>query len=253
MLDSTKRFSSRVENYIKYRPGYPSAVIDLLATKCGLTTDSVIADIGSGTGILTELFLKHGNPVFGVEPNREMREAAERLLAKYPRFTSINGTAEATTLQANSIEFITAGQAFHWFNREKAYAEFIRILKPCGWVVLIWNDRQVDTHPFLAAYENLLKTYGTDYETVGHKHVETDDVRAFFGDGNFDRAVFPSSQHFDFDGLRGRLMSSSYAPEPGHPKHQPMLTALREIFDRHQVGAKVAFNYDTTVYYGHLL
>ncbi len=249
-MDSTKRFSSRVENYIKYRPGYPASTIDLFKQKCGLAADSVIADIGSGTGILTELLLKNGNSVFGIEPNREMRAAAERLLAGYPRFTSIAATAETTTLKDGSIDLITAGQAFHWFDRAKARTEFQRILKPCGWAALIWNDRQVNSHPFLAAYEDLLKTFGTDYETVGHKHVELDDVREFFGAGKFDHAVFPSSQHFDYVGLQGRLLSSSYAPEPGHPKHPPMLAALREVFNQYQSGGKVTFEYDTTVYYG---
>ena len=132
MIDSTKRFSSRVENYIKYRPGYPPDMLDLLKKKCGLPDASVIADIGSGTGILTELFLRNGNPVFGVEPNREMREAAERLLGKHPNFTSISGTAESTTLKNQSVGFITASQAFHWFDRERARREFLRILKPGG-------------------------------------------------------------------------------------------------------------------------
>src|SRR3984957_9063306 len=251
-MESTKRFSSRVENYIKYRPGYPAAIIDLFKQKCGLTVDSIIADIGSGTGILTELLLNNGYSVFGVEPNQDMRAAAERLLAHYPRFVSMAATAEATTLRANSVDLITAGQAFHWFDRTKARTEFKRILKPGGWVALIWNDRQVNSHPFLAAYENLLKTYGTDYETVGHKHVEADDVREFFGSGQFDRAIFPSAQHFDYAGLQGRLLSSSYAPESGHPQHTPMLAALRDIFDQFQSDGRVTFDYDTTVYYGRL-
>jgi ubiquinone/menaquinone biosynthesis C-methylase UbiE len=132
MIDSTKRFSSRVENYIKYRPGYPPAMLDLLKEKCGLTGGSMVADIGSGTGILTELFLRNGNQVIGVEPNREMREAAERLLGKDPKFTSVSGTAESTTLKDQSVDFIAASQAFHWFDREQARREFLRVLKPGG-------------------------------------------------------------------------------------------------------------------------
>ena len=161
--DPTRRFSSRVDNYIKYRPGYPSAVIDTLASECGLTEQLIVADVGSGTGILSELFLKHGNPVFGVEPNREMREAGERRLKQYPNFTSVNGTAEATTLPDRSMDFITAGQAFHWFDRIQTRKEFTRILKGGGWVALIWNDRHIDTSPFLCAYEDLLRQYGIDY------------------------------------------------------------------------------------------
>ena len=247
----SRRFSSRVENYIKYRPGYPSAVIDTLASECGLTEKSIVADIGSGTGILSELFLKHGNPVFGVEPNREMREASERLLKQHPNFTSVNGTAEATTLANGSVDFITAGQAFHWFDRNQARREFARILKPNGWVVLIWNDRQTDASSFLREYEELLQKYGTDYQQVNHRNIDTEAITAFFAPQLFTRREFENQQVFDMEGLTGRLLSSSYAPEPGHPNHQPMLEALRAVFDRYQAGGKVTLGYATTMYFGH--
>lgn len=251
MMDSTQRFSSRVENYIRYRPGYPAAVLDLLKEKCGLTGVSMIADVGSGTGILTELFLRNGNRVFAVEPNRDMREAAERLLGKYPNFTSISGTAEATRLEDQSVDIVTAGQAFHWFAREQARREFLRLLRPGGWVVLIWNDR-ILTSPLAAAYEHLLRTYGTDYEEVNHKHTDAKVIGPFFGAGGYEQAGFPNRQVFDWDGLKGRLLSSSYAPEPGHPHHAPMLEALTRLFEEHQTGGTVAFDYDTLVYFGRL-
>src|SRR5688572_11145173 len=157
-MDSATRFSNRVDDYIKYRPGYPGAIVDFLTAACGLTPAAVIADVGSGTGILSELFLKQGNRVFGVEPNQEMREAAERILAGYPSFTSVAGSAEATSLPAQSVDYITAAQAFHWFERERARAEFERILKPGGWVLLLWNERRTDTTAFLRDYEELLLT-----------------------------------------------------------------------------------------------
>jgi SAM-dependent methyltransferase len=248
----TRRFSSRVENYIKYRPGYPSGVIDTLAKECGLTEKSVIADVGSGTGILSELFLKHGNPVFGVEPNREMREAGERLLKQFPNFTSVNGTAESTTLADHSADLITAGQAFHWFDRVPTRQEFTRILKPNGFVALIWNDRQTDASPFLRDYEELLQTYGTDYKQVNHRNVDVEAMTAFFAPQSFTRREFESQQVFDLEGLTGRLLSSSYAPEPGHPNHQAMLKALGVIFDRYQAGGKVTLHYATTMFFGHL-
>jgi SAM-dependent methyltransferase len=251
MIDPTKRFSSRVENYIKYRPGYPADVLDLLREKCGLTGGSIIADIGSGTGILTELFLRIGNPVFAVEPNSEMRGAAERLLGKYPNFTSVSGTAEATTLKDRSADFITASQAFHWFDRERSRREFIRVLKPGGWMVLIWNDREL-TSPFAKAYELLLKTYGTDYEDVNHKHTDARVIGPFFGASGHKQAGFPNEQIFDLEGLKGRLLSSSYAPEPGHPKYIPMLEAMNTLFSGHQTDGKVAVEYVTIVYYGQL-
>ncbi len=252
MLNSTQRFSSRVANYIKYRPGYPVAILDLLRKECGLTKASVIADIGSGTGILAKLFLKNGNSVFSVEPNREMREAAERLLSHFPAFQSVPGAAEATTLPDHAVDLITASQAFHWFDRDSAHREFLRILKPGGWVALIWNDRNITSRPFFKAYEDLLLTYGTDYSAVGHKHADPTVIGSFFGPTGFKQAVFPNQQVFDLEGLQGRLLSSSYAPEAGHPQHAPMLDALGGIFREHQVNGKVTFEYDTIVYYGRL-
>jgi len=251
MIDSTQRFSSRVENYIKYRPGYPAGVLDLLKGRCGLTSTSMVADIGSGTGILTELFLRNGNRVFAVEPNREMREAAERLLRRYPNLTSVSGTAETTTLPDRSVDFITASQAFHWFDCERSRREFIRILKPGGWGVLIWNERRM-VSLFAKAYEHLLRTYGTDYEEVNHKHTDARVIGPFFGANGYEQAGFPNRQIFDWEGLKGRLLSSSYAPEPGHPRHVPMLEALNTLFSRYQTDGKVVFEYDTLVYYGQL-
>ena len=249
-LNPTTRFSNRVENYVRYRPGYPPEIVDLLRVECGLTQASAIADIGSGTGKLSELFLKTGCLVFGVEPNREMREAGER--SNLPNFTSIDGTAEATTLPDRGVDFITAGQAFHWFDPAKCRAEFLRILKPGGWLVIIWNDRRNDTTPFLADYERLLAEFGTDYSDACHRRSDKPEViRAFFGkEPRFKN--FYNTQQFDFDGIKGRLLSSSYAPEAGQPKHEEMLAELKRIFDKRQENGRVAFEYDTHVYYGHL-
>ena len=251
MSDSTRRFSSRVENYVKYRPGYPPAVVDLLAAECGLHAGSVVADVGSGTGLLTELFLKHDARAYGVEPNREMREAGERRLRGYPTFTSVDGTAEATSLPDRSVDFVTAGQAFHWFDHARARVEFARVLRPGGWVVLVWNERRGAT-PFLAAYEQLLHEYAVDYAAINHRQVGAEAIGAFFAPGSYTKATFENRQVFDFDGLAGRLLSSSYAPEPGHPRHVPMLGELRAIFAAHQRDGSVAFEYDTEVYYGRL-
>ena len=184
MIAPTARFSDRVENYVKFRPGYPAELVTTLQSVVGLNPDSIVADIGSGTGILSELFLKNGNPVLGVEPNLEMREAAESLLAPYPRFMSIGSTAEATGLAPGSVDLIVAGQAFHWFDQTSTKAEFQRILRPeGGWVALIWNERQTDASPFLAAYEALLKTHGTDYEEVNHTRINAEMLSAFFHPG----------------------------------------------------------------------
>ena len=179
--DPTKRFSSRVENYIRFRPGYPKEIIGLLQSECGLTSHSVIADVGFGTGKLTQLFLENGNAVFGIEPNREMREAGEQFLKHFPNFTSLANTAEDTVLPNASVDFITAGQAFHWFDRKRCRKEFVRILKPTSWTVLIWNDRKTQATPFLVAYEDILKTYALDYSKVDHKQVDDSVVEEFFG------------------------------------------------------------------------
>ena len=252
MLAPIERFSSRVENYVRYRPGYPVEVLDLLRNECGLTPESVMADVGSGSGKLTEMLLEAGCRVFGVEPNREMREAGEQLLKSNPRFTSVAASAEATSLPYESVDLVVAGQAFHWFDRERSRKEFLRILKPNGWVALIWNDRRSDATSFLAAYEALLREFATDYELVKHRNLDAGLFAEFFcAEPNLKK--FPYAQHFDFEGLKGRLLSSSYAPECGQPKHEAMLAGLEEVFNTHQDGNRVVFDYDTLVYYGQLI
>ena len=250
--DPTRRFSSRVEDYVRYRPGYPGALVSLLESECGLTPASAVADVGSGTGLLSELFLRHGNRVYGVEPNREMREAGERLLAAYPNFVSVEGRAEATTLADGGVDFVAAGQAFHWFDPAGARREFGRILRPGGRVVLAWNDRRTAGTPFLEDYERLLLEYGTDYREVSARYMEEASLSALFGPAEVRTATFDNEQVFDFEGLRGRLASSSYAPEPGHPKFGPMIRALESLFRRHERDGRVVVAYDTKVFYGRL-
>ncbi len=249
--NATSRFSDRVENYIRYRPGYPSQALQVLRGECGLSSQHVIADIASGTGIWTRMLLENGNLVFGVEPNAEMRQAGERLLAPFSKFTSVAGTAEATTLGDASINFVTAAQAAHWFDRKRSRREFSRILKPDGWLVLLWNERLTDSTPFLRDYEQLLLKYGTDYEDVRHERA-TDAVNEFFDPAPFQTRVFEMQQEFDYSGVEGRLLSSSYAPGPEHPNHAPMLRELRRIFDVHAIAGRATFDYKTRVYFGRL-
>jgi ubiquinone/menaquinone biosynthesis C-methylase UbiE len=249
--DATQRFSSRVENYVRYRPGYPQEVIKLLKRECGLISGSIIADIAFGTGIFTSLLLANGNPVYGVEPNADMRQAGESFLAGYPRFTSLAGTAENTTLAAKSVDFVTAAQAAHWFDLKKARQEFIRITEPGGWTVLLWNERSVDSTPFLRAYEELVLNFGTDYKEVRHERT-TETIHEFFSPTPFHSHEFDNHQEIDYAGLEGRLLSSSYTPAVDHPNHQPMLATLRRIFDEYQVGGKVSLEYKTRVYYAQL-
>ena len=252
MTDSTKRFSDRVEDYIKYRPHYPQAVIDTLRAECGLDENSIVADIGAGTGILSELFLRNGNAVYAVEPNPAMRAAAERTWRENPHFHSVDGTAEATALAVHAVDFVTAGQSFHWFDSMRARAEFARILRPGGWVMLIWNSRRSDATPFLHAYEQILQTYAIDYSRVDHRLIDHAVFVAFFGAQGLSMKHFANRQHFGWDGVKGRLLSSSYTPGPGHPQHAPMLAALEAVFQTYQVDDKVTFEYDTEMYYGQL-
>jgi ubiquinone/menaquinone biosynthesis C-methylase UbiE len=251
MTDPIKRFSSRVDDYVKYRPGYPREIVNLLASECALTPASVIADIGSGTGLLSELFLRHGNMLYGVEPNSEMRAAAAQLLNGYLNFTSVDGKAEATSLSDNSVDFVIAGQAFHWFNQEEARQEFARILESKGWVALIWNERRLGSSEFLRAYEELFLKYGTDYAHVRHENVY-EDIASFFAPHGFRVTTFDNFQTFDFQGLKGRALSASYTPEPGHAGYEPMLEQLRAIFSTHQKSGRVTIEYDTRIYYGQL-
>ena len=251
--NSTTRFSSRIDDYVNYRPHYPVEIIDLLAAKCDLTPESVIADIGSGTGILTQLFLDNGNLVIGVDPNKEMRQAGEAYLAEYARFNSVDGTSEATRLPAKSADFIIVGQAFHWFDQVKARVEFQRVVKDDGWVVLVWNDRRVDSTPFLRDYEALLQEFGTDYNEINHKNVQDKTVfTAFFG-APPSYAVFDNIQRFDFASLMGRLNSASYMPGRDDSRHAALSERATEIFDVHQTDGEVAFEYDTRVYYGRIV
>lgn len=211
----------------------------------------MIADVGSGTGILTELFLKNGNRVFAIEPNAAMRLTAERLLAAYPNFVSVAATAEETTLETGSVDLIAAAQAFHWFERDQAKREFARMLKPGGWVVLIWNERRLASTPFLQDYEDLLLRYGTDYEKVRHEKV-TGEIARFFAPEGFQLKTLENFQHFDFESLKGRVLSSSYAPEENHPNFESMLRELERIFNTHHNNGIVSFEYETKVYYGRL-
>ena len=250
-VSPTARFSDRVENYVRYRPGYPPEVLDLLRAKCGLQPSHIIADIASGTGVFTRLLLENGNPVFAVEPNTEMREMGIHQLKSFDRLVSVAGTAEETTLRSASVDFVTAAQAAHWFDLPRARAEFARILKSQGWCVLIWNERRTTTTPFLRDYEQLLLTYGTDYKEVRHERT-TAMIHEFFAPAQCEERVFDLCQQFDYEGTAGRLLSSSYVPLDGNPGHAPMMQELRRIFRLHAKDNEIEFEYNTQVYYGHL-
>lgn len=247
-MEPTERFTPRVADYARSRPGYPPAALDVLRQRIGLSPQWTIADVGSGTGLSTELFLSNGNGVLAVEPNDAMRASAEARLGGNPGFRSVRGTAEATTLADRSIDLVVAAQAFHWFDVAAFRNECRRILKPGAWALLMWNDRDDSSTPFLVAYEQLLRDFGTDYLAVRHNRIDESTLRQFFG-GAFQAESLPNAQTFDFAGLRGRLLSSSYVPGQSHRRHQPMLDALRQVFDAHQVQGQVQMQYQTRLYF----
>jgi len=253
-LNTLDRFSNRVDNYIKYRPGYPAELFSFLIKEKILKSDSVIADIGSGTGISAKPFLDNGNVVFAVEPNKEMREAAERIIGSSRNFKSIDGKAESTGLKAGSIDILIAAQSFHWFDRELFRKEAMRVLKPEGFIVIVWNDRLIDETEFLMEYENLLHNFSIDYEIVNHKNLAAKDIRNYFlgfvDNKSFKEASFKNYQEFDFQGLQGRLLSSSYVPTAEHENFEPMNMELQRIYSVHNKEGFVRFEYDTIVYSG---
>lgn len=246
MLPSTARFSNRVGDYVRYRPGYPKQLLTALERMVGLTCDWRVADIGSGTGKLSELFLAYGCHVTGVEPNAEMRVAAEQLLGRNPDFRSVDGTAEHTGLAAGRYDLIAAGQAFHWFDAEAARAEFRRLLSERGWVALIWNDRRVGGTPFLDAYDALLRSQ-EEYSKAGHKGPKK--IEGFFEKEPLTFTLL-TTQEFGWAGLLGRSLSSSYVPLEGQPGHAEFVRSLRELYDSTQLDGKVAFLYDTQMFVG---
>ena len=218
-LDPTRPFAGRVENYRRYRPGYPAGVMQLLRERCGLLPGAAVADLGSGTGIMTAQLLEAGARVWGVEPAKEMREAAERQLGGRAGFTSVAGSAQDTTLGTHSVSLVTACQAFHWFD-------------PAG-----------------SRAEALLHRHAPEYAAVRKRRAHGPAMRTFFG-REPERAVFANRQVLDFEGLKGRAMSSSYVPEPDDPAHGPLLAGLRAAFERHEREGRVTFPYETLVFFG---
>jgi len=247
-LNSSDRFLGRVEAYARHRPSYPTAAIDLLQARCGLRPGATVVDLGSGTGILSALLLQRGARVFGIEPNEQMRQYCEQALAG-TAFHGESGTADDTHLPDGACDLLVAGQSFHWFDPRRTRAEALRILKPGAWAALLWNERPKETVPFLEEYEALLRRCAPEYEAVARLRAREEGIAQFFARAP-QREIFPNQQVLDFEGLAGRVLSSSYAPMPGRPEHEPLMAGLREIFARHQREGRVLFPYETRVYFG---
>lgn len=245
-IDPLKRFSNRVDDYVRYRPNYPKEVVAYLKEQCKPL--QTVADIGAGTGIFSKLLLEAGLEVFAVEPNNEMREAAREFLGDFDDIHFVDAPAENTDLEDHTVDLVVAAQAFHWFDRERAKAEFKRILTPKGRVALIWNSRETESQ-FGKAYEDVLENYSVDYKEVRkHGNLSETDLKAFFR--SYTLKTFPNQQQLDWKSLIGRYLSASYAPKPGSPQYQKAEAKLREVFDANQIGGKVVMKYETEVYLG---
>ncbi len=255
MKQSVSRFSGKEKYYDAYRPGYPSEMFEFLSSRMKLSPKDIVADIGSGTGISTQIFLNNGNKTFAVEPNDAMREFSEKLFSGMKNFFSIKGTAENTTLDDSSIDFIFCAQAFHWFNKELCRKEFIRILKPGGWVILAWNERKTSGSDFLSEYDKLLLGVSEDYEKVNHTNITLNNNKVFedfFGINNFEKKNFSNDQVFDLEGLVGRTLSCSYIPDEYKPEFRQMMNGLKKLFENYSRDGKIKMEYDTKLFYGRM-
>lgn len=250
--DPTGRFTDRVDDYARSRPGYPPQVLAAIRDDLGLRPEHVVADIGSGTGLLSRLFVENGNLVYGVEPNVAMAAVAASTLGPTGRFHGVGGRAEQTGLDPASVDLVTAGQSFHWFAPAESRAEFLRILRPPGRVALVWNLRRLDSTPFLRDYEDFVRRWSTDYAQVAERYAEPSSMSALFGGTKWQEHRFDNRQDFDLAGLRERLISSSYTPRPGDPRREQMLAALPAVFAAHAREGTVAFEYDTRVFTGRI-
>lgn len=247
-MESTERFSDRVENYVKYRPDYPADLVPMLIEKCGLVDGAVIADVGCGTGISSKHFLELGFSVIGVEPNENMRAAAVKYLAAFDRFTAVDGTGEATTLGDASVDMVVVAQAFHWLDQAAAATEFRRIMRSPGRVALIWNERVMDEPGFHVEYESLIKRHGSDYHKVREHRMNNAELEAFFGD-EYGELNLRNSQRLDLDGLIGRTMSSSYMPNDGDPSAAAVRHELETLFAKRERNGRIEILYNTNVYF----
>lgn len=251
-LAPTERFSNRVADYVRYRPDYPPALLAWLHGEIGVARDAKVADIGAGTGISSKMFLDAGHEVVAVEPNAAMRAAALDWLGSNAKFSAVDGSAEATQLADASVDLVASAQSFHWFDQQAVKPEWRRILRKNGLVAIWWNSRKLRGSAFLEGYEQLLNEFGSDYSSVSERYDDDAHMQRWFGAGLRGSARFAHAQRLDFDALRGRLLSSSYAPLADDARHAPMLRALRELFDATAENGRVDFAYDTRVFVGAL-
>lgn len=246
-MDTKERFSERVENYVRYRPGYPQALFSYIKDRLGIGPASTVADVGAGTGIFTRLVAPFAGRVYAVEPNAPMREAAERSFLDFSNISSVDGSAEATGLPGASVDVVTAAECFHWFDPAAFRAECLRILKPGGKAAIIWNTREEGSW-LTEACHRLWMQYSPDYACVAKPHMGEKSLRTFF-DGACQSERFDNPQRQDRAAFIGRLLSASYSPLPGQPQYTPFLAELNALFDAHARNGAVEFAYSATLYW----
>jgi SAM-dependent methyltransferase len=251
-VNPTGRFSGRVEAYRRYRSRYPREIIPLLRQNCGLTPESILADIGAGTGMLAELFLENGNAVYAIEPNAEMRAACAELATQYPKLRCIDGTAETTGLPDRSVDTIAVGRAFHWFDHEKCRPEFMRILRPGGWVVMAGLGPRRGKEPVQDDYQEILRVHGIDYARLRERYNLKDAIRRFFAGGSLQEAEFAGYEELTYEGLEGHTLSLSVTPQPDHPGYPAMQEALKKYFEKYQRDGKIRLPTNCQVAMGQL-
>ncbi|WP_341831439.1 class I SAM-dependent methyltransferase [Sphingobacterium thalpophilum] len=244
--NSIDRFTDRVVDYEKFRPCYPNEIIQVLKEQIGLDKKWLVADIGSGTGLSTQLFLENGNDVFAVEPNREMRESLLHHFKTYRNLIALNATAENTSIESGCVDLIFAGQSFHWFDREACKREFARILTENGRIVLVWNQRDPDD-AFQQEYEDFLLSHIPSYQSVSHKNISDDDLKQFFGSRSMTKVTLPNQQILDLRSFLGRVRSSSYFPKE-QAENKTLYDDLRTLFDKYAIAERIVFKYITEIY-----
>jgi ubiquinone/menaquinone biosynthesis C-methylase UbiE len=248
-LDPTQRFSGRASSYARARPGYPQELFDHLFAVRALYKGCTVADLGAGTGIFSELLLRHGMTVYAIEPNQEMRAVAEARLAGVDGFKIVVGSAEQTTLAEQSVDAITAAQAFHWFDIEPTRREAARILRPGGQVIMVWNNRDKEIDAFNRAYSSLVERFAKNKEEIDSLRKNPEE--RFYPSG-YHHAQFRHSKEYELESLECLITSASYMPKPGDPDFQQMIQELRELFKEFQEEGKVAMKYVTDCYHGGL-
>ncbi len=247
-MDATQRFTGRADHYADHRPSYPPAVLETLREAGRLLPREVVADVGAGTGILTELLLRNGNPVIAVEPNANMRSALASLRSAWPLLQVVSGAAEATTLPQASVDMVVVAQAFHWFDPQRTRQEFARILRQGGRIALVWNVRDKSATPFLRGYEAMLDAHAAEYARLKAGPIDLPVLEEFFAPGGCHSRTFAHERPYDLAGLLGLLRSTSYAPQPGAPHYEAMTAELERLFVAHAVAGSIAMKYQTRLF-----